>query len=869
MRLFLALALLAISQFSFGQFQWLPGGTYDPNVPTPQSVFGYEIGEYLTDNLQMADYIHRLEAATKRVKVFQYGMSVERRKLWLVAISSPENIQKLEDIRSTIQKLTDPRNTSPTQANQIAESTVPIGWMNYGTDGGETSAFEAGMQMAYQLAAGTDPLTMKIINNSVVIINPALNPDSHQPFVAWMKSNSTGAGNPDPNASEHHGQWFIESDGNHFLVDLNRDAYALTQPETQAAAKALQHWNPQVWIDMHGEPNEFYMAPFATPMNTNYPESLRKWATEVGKNAAKYFDKFSWTYAKAENYDLYFPGYWDSYPAFNGTISATYESSGGGKKGYQWERPDGSISTLREAIHKHFTADLATLEVLVDNRKAILNDYYNFFKKGMDEVTSEPFKTYVIHEQTDPGRVKDLLELLQRHNIEVYQSSGAITARKAQTYFDRNFKTKTFPAGSYYIPLRQPKKRLIKTLFEADTKMEEVFLKDVEARRQRDARLGIDVKKEGHGFYDVTAWALPIHYGVDASFTEDEISTGGMTKVGDIKKEGKVVGGKATYAYSFGQYQNAGTKLAAKLLQMDYQVALTLLPTQVDGKQLPKGTYIVRVERNPETVHEVIGKLAEEFGTEVQALNTAWGENGITLGSKYVIPLTKPKVMVLTQEPTRAVTYGCVSSVLTQRFDFDFTPVRTSMFNDINIFKYNVIIFPDGNAAEYEKMLGKEGIEELKNWIEHGGTFIGIKGGAAFTTRKDVALSDVEVVNKQNNGSEKPIENIPGSMFKADVNNDYYLAIGQQKEIGVQFRGNYHFTTSKKGTNVITFKPNGHISGHKWENTESDIANKMYMADIPLGEGHVILYANDPTFRAYWRGLDNLFVGSIILPGGF
>lgn len=869
MRKLIVPLLVIIYSTAMGQYKWLPNGSYDSNVPTPQSAFGFEIGDYLTDNLQMVDYIHQLENTTKRVKVFQYGESVERRKLWLVAISSPENIQKLEEIRSTIQKLTDPRTTSPTQANQIAESTVPIGWMNYGTDGGETSAFEAGLQVAYQLAAGTDPLTMKIINNMVVIINPALNPDSHQPFVAWMKSNTINGGTADPNASEHHGEWFISSDGNHYLVDLNRDAYALTQPETQAASKALHHWNPQVWIDNHGEPNEYYMGPFATPVNLNYPESLKKWATTIGKNSSKYFDQYGWTYAKAENYDLYFPGYWDSYPAFNGAIAATYESSGGGKKGYKWERPDGSISTLREAIHKHFTADLATLEVLADNRNDILRDYYNFFKNGMDETSSEPFKTYVIHEQSDPGSAKELVDLLLKHHIEVYKANSPISAKRSQNYFDRNFKAATFPAGSYVIPLRQPKKRLIKTLFEADTKMEDGFLKDVEARRQRDSKLGLDVSKEGHGFYDVTSWALPIQFGVSTSFTEDEISVGAMEKVTSVTKEGKISGGKATYAYAFSQNQNAGARLAGKLLQMDYNVAITLLPTTVGGIALDKGTYLVRVIRNPENAHETIEKLAKEYGTEVVALNTAWGEGGITLGSKYVKYLRKPSIMVMTQEPTRAVTFGCVYSVLSQRFGLDFTAVRTNMFNEINLYRYNVIIFPDGGAADYEKMLGKEGVNELKNWIKNGGTFIGLKGGAAFTARKEVGLSDVELVTKQNNESGKPIENIPGSMFKAEVNNDYYLGMGYPKEIGVQFRGNYHFTPSKRGANVITFKPNGHISGHKWENTENDIAGKMYLADIPHGDGHVILFANDPTFRAYWRGLDRLFVGSILLPGGF
>lgn len=868
MRLLFLLAVLC-PLFSYAQFQWLPNGTYDPNVPTPQSVLGFEIGDYLTDNLQMVDYIHRLEASSNRVKVFEYGMSVERRKLWLVAISSPENIQKLEDIRSTIQKLTDPRTTTPAQANQIAETTVPIGWMNYGTDGGETSAFEAGIQVMYQLAAGTDALTTKIINNMVVIVNPALNPDSHQPFVAWMKSNTVGNGIADPNASEHHGEWFIESDGNHYLVDLNRDAYALTQPETQAASKALHLWNPQVWIDNHGEPNEYYMGPFATPMNQNYPESLRKWSTAIGRSTSKAFDQYGWTYAKAENYDLYFPGYWDSYPAFNGAIAATYESSGGGKKSYAWERPDGSISTLRNAIHKHFTADLATLETLADNRKDILMDFYNFFKKGMDETTNEPFKTYYIHEQEDPQRAKELVELLLRHHIEVYRNNSPVSVKKSQTYFDRSFKAKTIPAGSYIIPVRQPKKRLLKTLFEADTKMEASFMQDVAARRERDAKLGKDTRKEGHGFYDVTAWALPVHYGVDASFSEDEVATSGMEKVTAVTKEGKVNGGKATYAYAFSYRTNAGTRLAAKLLQMNYKVAFTQQSTQVGGINLDKGTFLVRVDRNDDELHELIGKLAKEFGTEVQALNTAWGEGGISLGSKYVAYLQKPSIMVMTQEPTRAVTYGCVYSVLHQRFGLDFTPVRTSMFNEVNLYRYNVIIFPDGNPAQYEEMLGKEGVAALNTWIKNGGTFIGLQGGAAFTARKEVGLSDVELVTKQNNDSGKNIESLPGSMFKAEVNNDYYLGLGYEKEIGVQFRGNYHLSPTIKGTNVITFKSKGLISGHKWENTEADLSGKMYLGDIPHGDGHVILFANDPTFRAYWKGLDRLFVGAIILPGGF
>lgn len=868
------LALVVSATITFGQsYQWLPNGTYDSKVPTPKQFFGYEIGDYLTDNLQMVAYIHKLQEVTNRVKIFQYGESVERRKLWLVAISSPENIQNLEQIRTSVSKLTDPRQTSVSEARAIAKNTIPIGWMNYGTDGGETSSFEAGLQVAYQLAAGTDPLTQKILNNTVVIVNPALNPDSHQPFVAWAKSSTIRGGTADPMASEHFGEWFVSSDGNHYKIDLNRDAFALTQPETQAASKALHYWNPQVWIDNHGEPEEYYMAPFTAPVNNNYPSSLKKWAVKVGRNSARYFDRFGWTYTKDENYDLYFPGYWDSYPAFNGAIAATYESNGGGGKGFKWERSDGTIVTLREAVHKHFIADLATLEVLADNREGILNDFYNFFKSGMDEVDTESFKTYVLHDKSDPERTNELIELLIRHNIEVYRSGRNVTSARSQNYFDRKFKSKTFASGSYFIPVRQPKKRFLKTMFEPDPEMEASFMKDVEARRKRDAKLGTTSRKEGPGFYDITAWALPLHYGIDASFTEEEIPVSGMTKLTSRPAKAGGVNTRGTYGYAFSNRHNSSTKLAGKLLQMGYKVAITLLPANVGGNDFPKGTYLVRTKRNPETVHSSISTISSAYGTPVVPLDTAWGDGSISLGSKYVRSLTKPRIMVMTKQPTRAVTFGSVYSVLSQRFDLDFTAVRTSMFNRVDLNRYNVIVFPDGSASGYERMLGKGGVSKLRNWIENGGTFIGLKGGAEFTTRKNVEFTDVKLVRNQKSDKEKddakPIEAIPGSIFKALINNDYYLALGYPNEAAVQFRGNYHFTPTKKGANVAIYKPNGHIMGHVWKSTMKNLGGKLYMADVPLGGGHVVLFADDPTFRAYWRGLDRLFIESILLSTSF
>lgn len=869
----------SVDLFSQG-FEWLRGGTYDTSVPTPESVLGYKIGEYLTDHLQMTEYMRTLAEASNRVQVFRYGQSVERRELILVVIGTPQNMDRLEEIRVTIEKLTDPRITDEMEAKRIAGETPAIGWINFSTDGNETAAFECGMQLAYQLAAGTDPLTAKILENVVVVINPCLSPDSHQWFTTWSKAVTVGnQGTADPAATEHHNLWFNRSDGNHYFIDMNRDAFALTQVETRAAARVLHHWNPQIWVDNHGQPTEYFFAPFCSPINRNYPPSLLKWATVIGKNNARYFDQYGWTFVKDERYDIYYPGYWDSYPSFNGAIGMTYETNGGGSKGFRWERPDKSIVTLLDAIHHHFTADMATLEVLADNREEMLLDFYRFRKTGMDEAGEEQFKQYILLPGMDEGRLNSLVELLLRHRIEIYRMDKPFSSKRAQTYFDRVMKKRNFPAGSYVIPMRQPQKRLLKTLFEPDPELEDKFLKEVEATRIRNKKLGSDVPKEPLFFYDITAWALPVTYGIEAAFIEDGVKLPPEGPITEIpKKEGKVVSGRAGYAYLFSYYCDAGAKLCGRLLQEGYKVAVSLKDFRNSGMVFPKGTLIARVKRNPESLHDRIAELARTYGIDVTGVNTAWSEEGISLGSIFVVPLKKPRIMVVTDNPTSPTAFGGVYSLLEQRFGLEFTAVRGEHFSNIDLFRYNVIVFPDGSAKGYAKVLGKTGVKKLKTWIENGGTFIGIKGGAVFTTSKDVALTDVKFIGEKisikNTEGKKdttriPFENIPGSIFRASVNTDYYLGLGYPEEIAVQVRGRSYLSKTKKGVNVATFPEQSYIMGHKWDDTEAILSSKVYLADVPLGKGRVILFANDPTFRAFWWGLDRLFLSSVLFSTAF
>jgi len=274
--------------------EWWPGTTYDPSVPTPRLAIGYDMGEYLTEHGDMTAYMRRLEAGSNRVKVFGVGRSNERRELLLVAVSAPGNIQRLEEIRTAIERLSDPRSLAETEARAIAKTTPAVAWMNFANDGNESAAFETGIQLAYHLAAGTDETVARVLENVVTIIYPAHNPESHSRHVAWMRASAMG--NPDPAAQEHRGDWRMDSNNNHYQIDLNRDAVFLSQVETQTIVRELHRWNPVVFIDHHGNPDRFFFPPWARPVNAQLDDAARRWVDTYGKNIAAAFDRGGWTY---------------------------------------------------------------------------------------------------------------------------------------------------------------------------------------------------------------------------------------------------------------------------------------------------------------------------------------------------------------------------------------------------------------------------------------------------------------------------------------------------------------------------------------------------------------------------------------------
>ena len=928
--------LLALSIFSQQEpkFDFYARGEYRPNVPRPQTILRYDVGDFHTTYAQMEQVINAIAAAAPdRVKIFDIGETNEHRMQHLVAISSPENMARLDEIRANIARLADPRKTSPAEAQQIVQNNPAIAWMAYTIHGNESASFEAMMQVMYQLAASNEPETLNILKNTVVLLLTGENPDGHERFVTFYNSISVGDANR--NAYEHREPWAIFGRYSHFRFDLNRDTLAQSQKETQHMQAAFMEWHPQLSIDHHGQPSQMFFPPDSLPINPNLPQpAFGKWNEMYGRANAAAFDANHWDYYVRDVYDAFYPGYWDMYPSLTGAIGMTYETDGGGFKGIRWTRDDNTIVTLRSAIAKHYVAGLTALSVTANHKNERLKDYYDFHANAMrDAANTWKIKLVVITPDKDPVKAAELVELLRRSNIEVKVASESFSSARAHGYMEKNAPAaaKTFPAGSYVVDLNQPQAILIKAILEQDTPQDKAFVDDNMARFRRNQMRGAGQSKEEFGFYDITAWSLPLAFGVDAWWTEDAGPVNGQLATTEsiaALKRGNYAG-RANVAYIIPYDSDSTGPAMIRLLQQGYRVAVATKPLNAAGRNWPRGTFVIRISRNPDTIHDAVAKLANDLGVRVIAANSGFADEGDTgIGGESVNSLRAPKIAMVADDAVDQTSYGSIWWTL-DRYGIPFTALSVSSIRGGALKDFNVLVLPDGSAGRYMSLFGAGGVSTLKEFASNGGTIVTVRGGSVFAALKDVNLTSSRLVgsaddDEKGKGDEDkkpesaaspagakpaptptatPIEQpddltegvapslppiaspsadnnkvpvaLPGSIMRATVDRTTYLTYGlEQNELPVLLSSGYFFRYSKEGNNAIVFdaKPKRPltISGFTWEgNTERLLAGTAYVIDEPTGSGHVILFAEEPFFRGLFRSTTRPFMNSILFNGTF
>jgi hypothetical protein len=943
------------------RFDFYDRGPYRPGIPRPVDVLGYEPGTFHTSYGNMERYIDALvHGAADRVVREPFGRSYEFRERAVLLISSPANIKRLDAIRDATAKLADPRApASAAEAGRLIQDTPATVWLNYSIHGDESASFEAMMQVAYQLAAGEDSTTRAILEGCVVVMNLAHNPDGHERFVTWI--NALGQGNPDPWAIEQQRQqpWGIGGRTNHYQVDLNRDALAMSQAESRQMARAFRRWNPQVFVDHHGQTASYFFAPPAAPINpVLLAADVAKWTEIFGRSNAAAFDRYGWNYYVRDIFDLYYPGYWDSWPSLRGAVGMTYETDGGGNLAIR--RDDETVVTLLDGIRRHFTASLATAAAAALHREERLRDYHRFAVAAIEEGRRGPVRAYLLDPGEDPGRVAALAENLMEAGVEVRWVPGPLRGLSARPLWvdvpakaaaakpagksdgkapgptspprvgtpagsEAPFAPRDFADGAFLIDLAQPAGRLARTLIERDAPVDAAFARAQLDKYERNLKRGKRAPKEGYDFYDVTAWSLPLAHGVQAwgvaapptggvplqppdptrpdagaELLTDTLAVGvpmtarasrlGPTALTGVDGRavrdlaGRIEGGRAGTAYVWSCGNDGALRLALRLMQEDFRIATSIRPLRAGGRDFPRGSFIARVERNPESLHERIADLVRGSGLTVTATHTAYADRGDTgVGSEAIASLKRPRVALLVDGSVSPSAYGWLWFLFERRLGLRFTALRVSALAGAELHRYNVVIIPDGSPGALARALGEGGIETLKDWVSRGGTLICLDDAAEFPTLKSVGLSSARPVGvkpaddkKEADDDKAPADSvrederrpeyIPGTVFWASLDPRHFLAYGYDAtRIPVLLQGRLFLKPSKEGANPMKFdREPMTLTGWTWPETERRLKDTAFAVDEPTGDGHVIMLVGSPAFRLFWRSTERLLLNAVI-----
>jgi hypothetical protein len=648
------------------RFSFEARGPYRPAVPRPEALLGFRLGDRNTQYAEQERVLLAIaQAAPDRVRVEEIGATHEGRRMRVYVVSAPENIARLDAIRADLGRLADPRTLGAGEADASPRARRPWCGSRRACTATRAPASRAGCSSCISSPRATSrprsPRSAAPWSCSTRAATPTATSGSPCGTTRWPAATrpTTPRSTASPGASR--GRY------NHYRFDMNRDLIASTQPEVQAIMRGMLRWHPQVAVDQHGQVSTYFFPPAAAPVNQNIGPASEKWLTAIGRANAAAFDRYGWQYFVRDQFDLYYPGYYDTWPSLTGATGMTYETDGGGWKGLLWRREDGSLLSFRDGIAKHWTSAMATIEVTASRAAERLRDYAAYRRRAVEAGRAGPMRAVVIEAARDPQRAAELAAALARAGVEVRRADAAFGAARAHAYGAGSLPNapaaaRTFAAGSYVVDLAQPQGRLARAILEPAPVLDPAFARRQVERFRRNLRRGDAGAREDAEFYDITAWSLPVAFGVEAYWTEDAggargellrdpaaalpgpglaeapaaepgaltpapfaarptalagpaagpYAAGalGATAGGDLLPapvDGGIAAGangataaRAT-ALLFGPERTGATRLAFQLLAAGYRVGVAADTVEAGGRLWPRGTYVVRTSRNDTT----------------------------------------------------------------------------------------------------------------------------------------------------------------------------------------------------------------------------------------------------------------------------
>ncbi|MEP2024087.1 M14 metallopeptidase family protein, partial [Reichenbachiella sp.] len=460
----------------FGQTSlnyYLPSKTeLNPNIPTPKSIIGHEVGEWHISHDKLVQYMYALAKASDRIEIEEYARSHENRPLLTLKISSPDNIQNLEKLRQEHLQLSDFNLSKNLDLNNMPL----VAYLGYSIHGNEPSGSNAALLVAYYLAAAQGAEIEEWLKNTIILLDPSYNPDGLNRFASWVNSKKSLNLVTDPNNIEQNEPW-PSGRTNHYWFDLNRDWLPVQHPESKGRVQQFHQWKPNVLTDHHemGSNGTYFFQPGIPSRNNPLtPSKTYELTQKIADYHAKALDEIGSLYYSKESFDDFYVGKGSSYPDVNGGIGILFEQASARSHAQQ---SDNGVLTFPFAIKNHLTTSLSTLKAANELKSEILTHQQNFYTEIPSLADQDDIKGYVFSAANDHNKLKAFISILDIHQIEVFRLNQKFGS----------FNT----SNSFIIPLKQNQNRMMKALFESRTAFQDSL------------------------FYDVSAWTLPLAFDLE------------------------------------------------------------------------------------------------------------------------------------------------------------------------------------------------------------------------------------------------------------------------------------------------------------------------------------------------------------------
>ncbi len=884
-------------------------GTYNINIQSPSDFLGFELGSRPVRHWEAKTYFEYLDATVENVSLYSYGQTYEGRELHYLIITSKENHSNLDRIRENIGKLADPRTMDRgAKASQIITNTPTVAWMAYAIHGDEISSADAALQVAFQLAAGTDDKTQFIRDNVIVGIDPMENPDGRERILSQYQQWQGVIPNSDLQSLNHRGMW-PWGRTNHYLFDLNRDWFATVHPETRGKVQAILDWKPQFLVDSHemGAYDTYLFNPPRKPFNPYYHTVIHKWWQRFADDQASAFDQYGWSYYTRDWNEEIYPGYGSSWGIYAGVVGILYEQSR--TSGQLVKRPDGSETTFREAIHHQFISSIANLSTVAGHRKELLTDYYEIRKSSVE---SSPNEAYVFPLNNNLDRLDSFAETLQRQSIEVHITANDLRLSSAKSHTNKKIKNFTIKDGALVVKVNQPLKALLHNILQFDIRL------DTESMAKERKLI---LKSEGSTLYDVTAWSLPLAFGLEGYFTTT-LPRVSLNPYSELSGNGLLKNTNANYGFILDGSKDGIYIAMSRLMDQGIQIYAIEKTVQIEGNNYPAGSILIRNQSNPLLDHNVLKTIAADSKIDVVGIGTALAENGPDLGGSKVNLLQESRIALIGGPPTSAYSFGSVWHLLDSRLKRRTTLLNFMDVRSTDLRKYNVLVLPSAWGGTFKQVLGESGIKKLKNWVKDGGTLIALAGAANFLADSSSGLSSVRKkrnilkkldsytynldqylsasetsvdslelwegkVAEENNKQEttdkkfntKEFEDQDrlgrklspqGAILRVNLDQDHWLNFGCGEMVPVMFNSSTVLMTKNPAATPARLAPaeDLRLGGLLWPEAKARIANGSWATREGMGNGQVILFATQPNFRGYFRGSERLLLNAMFYGPG-